>query len=67
MEIAALAAIGVLAVVILLVAASRHGRRTDVFADVVAFEQARRALARDVPAVAQSRPDVIVTDERRSA
>ncbi|MCU1675587.1 MAG: hypothetical protein JWM93_345 [Frankiales bacterium] len=68
MEIAAYAAIGVLAVVLLLIAAWRRGRRTDVFADVVAFEQARRALARDVSEETKApRPDVILTGERRSA
>ncbi|MDQ1681767.1 MAG: hypothetical protein QOH99_308 [Frankiaceae bacterium] len=50
METAAFAAIGVLAVLLLLFAAAKFGRRPDVFADVVAFEQARKALARDAPA-----------------
>jgi hypothetical protein len=70
MGIAAYAAIGALAVALLLVTAWRRRSRGDVFADVVAFEQARRALARDVPSGSRAaRADVIVTvaDQRRSA
>jgi len=68
MEIAAYAAIGALVVGLLLVVAWRLRPRSDVFADVMAFEQARRALARDVPGGSQTpRPDVIITEERRSA
>ena len=66
MEIAAFAAIGMLAVLLAVVVAARSARRTDVFADVVAFELARKALARDAPADPRMRPAVVPL-ERRSA
>ena len=66
MEIAAFAAGGVLAVLILMFVVSRLGRRSDVYGDVMAFEQARRALGRDVPPDATMRPAVEL-HHRRSA
>ena len=66
MEIAAFVAIGVLAVLLVLVAVAKYGRRPDVFADVVAFEQARKALARDAPADPRTR-SLVELQSRRTA
>jgi hypothetical protein len=66
MTFAAYAAIGVLALIVAVALASRRGRRADVFADVMAFEMARRALGRDDQK--PQRPEVIVEpDQRRTA
>jgi hypothetical protein len=66
MTFAVFAAIGVLALIIGVALVSRRGRRTDVFADVMAFELARRALGRDNET--HQRPQVIIEhDERRTA
>jgi hypothetical protein len=63
-EIAAYAAAAVIVVTLAIAWLSAQSRRSDVFADVVMFERARRALARDV---APERAGDHALDERRSA
>ncbi len=65
MHTAAYAAIGALAVALALIAAWRLRPRSDAFAAVLAFEQARRALGRDVAAGSGVRPAVEL--QRRTA
>lgn len=62
-------AFAAVALALVLVSALRGRKSEDAFADVVAFERARRALARDVPRVVNPLvPDIEETgDVRRTA